>query len=155
MLEGNNGKVPANYESAYNKAKKAWVEAKKSKGAHAKAMKTEEFDRYEDTEDEDASSDEDGASTFGFAMVAKGIKPKAAPPVAHWAPKLTSRFAPLMTMDPTDDDTIPDGGMLDRLNEWAHTVHVKSEKRWPGSRQTEQINCSEPSRSSVHWCHLQ
>ena len=82
LLESNDGKVPANYESAYNKAKKACVEAKKSKCAHAKAMKTEEFDRYEDTKDEDASSDEDGASTFGLAMLAKGIKPKAAPPVA-------------------------------------------------------------------------
>ena len=32
-----------------------------------------------------------------------------------------------MTMEPTDDDTIPDGDMLDRLNGWAHRVHVKSE----------------------------
>ena len=54
LLEANNGKVPANYESAYNKAKKAWVEARKNKGAHAKAMLTEEFEQYEDTEGEDA-----------------------------------------------------------------------------------------------------
>ena len=104
LLENDNGKVPANYESAYNKAKKACVEAKKSKGAHAKTMGTEEIDRYEDTEDEHASSDEDGTSTFGFAMVPKGNKPKASPPIAHEAPKLTSRFAPLMMLDPTDDD---------------------------------------------------
>ena len=90
-----------------------------------KAMETEEIDRYEDTEDEDVSSDEDGTSTFGFAMVVKGIKPKASPPIAHEAPKLTSRVAPLMTLDPTDDDSIPDGDMLDRSNGWAHRVHVK------------------------------
>ena len=34
--------------------------------------------------------------------------------IAPEAPKLTSRFAPLMTLDPTDDDSIPDGDMLDR-----------------------------------------
>ena len=70
MLENKNGKVPANYESAYSNAKKAWVEAKKSKGAHVKATGTEEIDRYEDTEDEDVSSDKDGTSTLGFAVVA-------------------------------------------------------------------------------------
>ena len=99
-LRENNGKVPANYESAYNKAKKAWAEAKKSEGAHVKAMETEEIDRYEDTEDEDVSSDEDGTSTFGFATVARGIKPKVSPPTAPRAPKLKNRFAPLMTLDP-------------------------------------------------------
>ena len=74
-----------------------------------------------------ACSDEDGDSAFGFAMVAKGIKPTAATPAAPRAPKLTSRFAPLMTLDSSDDDAIPDGDMLDRLNGWAHKVHVKSE----------------------------
>ena len=149
---GKNVKVPANYESAYNKAKKAWVEAKKSKGAHAKAMKTEGFDHYEDTEDEDASSDEDGASTFGFAIIAKGIKPKTDPPVTQRAPKLTSRFAPLMTMDPTDDDTIPDGEMLDRLNGWADRVHVKGEN---AGRAHARPNKSTVVISTVHWCRLQ
>ena len=43
LLENNNGKVPANHESAYNKAKKAWIEAKKSKGAHVKTMGNEEI----------------------------------------------------------------------------------------------------------------
>ena len=59
LLENSNGKVPANYRSAYNKAKKAWVEAKKNKGAHVKAMETEEIDRYENTAYENVSSDED------------------------------------------------------------------------------------------------
>ena len=79
LLENKNGKVPVNYESAHNKAKMARVEAKKkSKGAHVKTMETEEIDRNDDTEDEDISSDEEGESTLGFAMTAKGVKPKAA-----------------------------------------------------------------------------
>ena len=65
-----------------------------------KPMETQEIDRYEETEDEDISSDEDGASTFGFAIVAKGIKPKASLPIVPEALKLASRFAPLMILDP-------------------------------------------------------
>ena len=126
LLEANGGKVPANYESAYNKAKKAWAESRKSKGAHTKAMLTEEFEQYEDTEGEDLSSDEDGDSAFGFAMVAKGIKPTVVSPAASRAPRLTSSFAPLMALDSSDEDAIPNGDMLDRLNGWAHKVSVKN-----------------------------
>ena len=30
-----------------------------------------------------------------------------------------------MTLDPADDETIPDGDTLDRFNGWAHRVNVK------------------------------
>ena len=134
ILADNGGKQPEGYMGAYQKAKKAFQEARKSaearKSGQAHMKPLTEIDYDDNTEDE-ASDSDDGSERrdFGFAMVTKPCKPQ----VGKGRHQTCTRnsFSPLTTApdsQPTSDGNM-DQQTMDHLNHWAHKVHVKTTGR--------------------------